>query len=235
MGESVMQSEEKGRQSLVAYVAPLACYMIPTMFESSNPLGLSYEAVCTLKGVFAGAVFFVYHRYYPSISTKGFGSAIVAGVLGLVVWIGLDRLQSVVPGLQQLAQMLQGQRVGFNPFSEGEPSARQITFAIVRLVELAIVVPLIEEVFWRGFLSRYLISEDFEKVEQGTFTRFSFLLVTLLFASAHTEILAAIAWCAMINVLYARTKNVWACVLMHAVTNGLLGAYILMTKEWHLW
>ena len=230
-----MQREMSGGRSIVAYVAPLACYMIPAVFEASNGLGLSYEAVCTLKGLLAACVFWFCHRQYPSFSTVGFRFAIVAGVLGLCVWIGLDRLQSSVPGLQRFVQMIQGSRVGYNPFLEGAPSNTQIAFVIVRLLELTIVVPLIEEVFWRGFLSRYLIAEDFEKVEQGTFTVFSFFAVTLLFASAHAEILAAIVWCMMINALYARTKNVWACVLMHAVTNGLLGVYILTTKEWHLW
>ena len=230
-----MQQEVIGGRSQVAYVVPLACYMIPTMFESSKVFGLNYESICALKGLLAGAAFFAYRRHYPTFSTNGFRLAIVAGVLGLFVWIGLDRLQAAVPGLQQLTQMIQGQRVGFNPFSEGDPSIGQIAFVIVRFLELAIVVPLIEEVFWRGFLSRFLISEEFEKVEQGTFTNFSFSVVTLMFASAHAEILAAIAWCAMINVVYARTKNVWACVLMHAVTNGLLGVYVLAMKEWHLW
>jgi uncharacterized protein len=229
-----MQRENEGR-SLIAYVAPLACYMIPTVFEASNWLGLGYEAVCTLKGVLAGCAYWVFRRYYPVYSTAGFPLAIFAGVLGLLVWIGLDQLQGIVPGLQQWVQTIQGSRVGYNPFSDGEPTIRQLAFVVVRLLELMLVVPLIEEVFWRGFLSRYLISEDFEKVEQGTFTSFTFVLVAVLFASAHTEILAAIAWCLMINWLYAKTKNLWACVLMHAVTNGLLGAYILTAKEWHLW
>ena len=47
--------------------------------------------------------------------------------------------------------------------------------------------------------------------------------------------LAAIAWGAMINLLYQRTANVWACVVMHAVTNMLLGIYILTTGHWQLW
>ena len=230
-----MQREVNGGRSLVAYIAPLACYLIPTMFESSRMFGLSYEGVCTLKGLLAATAFWAYHRHYPTFSTNGFRLAVVAGVLGLFVWIGLDRLQTSVPALQRLALMVQGSRVGYNPFSEGTPSTQQIAFVIVRLLELTIVVPLIEEIFWRGFLSRFLIAEDFEKVEQGTFTRFSFLAVSVLFASAHAEILAAIAWCMIINGLYSKTKNVWACVLMHAVTNGLLGVYILTTKEWHLW
>ena len=230
-----MQREANGSGSIVAYVAPLACYMIPTMFEASNTFGLSYEAACTLKGLLAAGAFWFFRRHYPGYSTAGFRLAVVAGVLGLFVWIGLDRLQSSVPGLQRIVQMIQGSRVGYDPFSEGAPSTWQIAFVVVRLLELTIIVPLIEEVFWRGFLSRFLIAEDFEKVEQGTFTAFSFLVGTVLFASAHAEILAAIAWCMLINGLYAKTKNVWACVLMHAVTTGLLGVYILTTKEWHLW
>lgn len=230
-----MQRETNGGRSIVAYVAPLACYMIPTMFEASKMFGVSYELVCTLKGLLAIIVFSVFHRHYPVFSTNGFRLAIISGVLGLFVWIGLDRLQTSMPGLQRLVQMIQGNRVGYNPFSEGTPSTSQIAFVVVRLLELIIIVPLIEEVFWRGFLSRFLIAEDFEKVEQGTFTQFSFIAVAVLFASAHTEILSGIAWCLIINWLYARAKNVWACVLMHAVTNGLLGLYILVTKEWHLW
>ena len=230
-----MQREDNAGQSIIAYVAPLACYMIPTMFEASNVFGLSYEAVCTAKGVLAACVFVAYFRHYPAFSSKGFLLAVVAGFLGLFVWIGLDRLQAIVPGLQKVVQMIQGSRAGYNPFSEGAPSTQQIGFVIVRMLELIIVVPLIEEIFWRGFLSRFLIAEDFEKVQQGTFTRFSFIAVAVLFASAHAEILAAIAWGLLINWLYLKTRNVWACVLMHAVTNGLLGAYILTMRQWHLW
>ena len=230
-----MQRETSGARSIIAYVVPLACYMIPTMFEASKTFGISYEVACTLKGLLAAGAFLACHRHYPTFSTAGFRLAVVAGVLGLFVWVGLDRLQASVPGLQRIVQMIQGSRVGYNPFAEGAPATWQIAFVVVRLLELTIIVPLIEEVFWRGFLSRFLIAEDFEKVEQGMFTPFSFFVGAVLFASAHTEILAAIAWCMMINGLYAKTKNVWACVLMHAVTNGLLGIYILTTKEWHLW
>jgi len=100
---------------------------------------------------------------------------------------------------------------------------------------MAAIVPVMEEVFWRGFLARYLLADDFRNAPQGVFTPLSFLMVTLAFASVHPEILAAIAWGTMINLLYRRTANLWACVVMHAVTNGLLGGYILATGNWHLW
>ncbi|HTI49696.1 MAG TPA: CPBP family glutamic-type intramembrane protease, partial [Planctomycetaceae bacterium] len=72
-------------------------------------------------------------------------------------------------------------------------------------------------------------------VPPGVFTRFSFVVVTLAFASVHPELLAALAWGALVNAVYYKTANLWACVVMHAVTNGLLGAYILATANWQLW
>ena len=222
--------------SVVAYVAPFLLYVVPTMFESTGWLGLKYEEICTLKGILAAVALWAFRQHYPAFSTVGFKLAIAAGVLGCVAWIFLERLQAVLPGMPQLMSLLQmGNRVGFDPFSDGGPSAAKIAFVIVRLVELIVIVPLAEEVFWRGFLARYLIADDFQNVRQGTFTSFSFTVVTIAFASVHPEILAAIAWGMMINALYGKTANLWACVVMHAVTNGLLGGYIQATRSWYLW
>ena len=145
-------------------------------------------------------------------------------------------IQSMIPEIPFVSSwLLAGSRTGFNPYSNGGPSFLQIAFVLVRLIELTIIVPVIEEVFWRGFLSRYLIDDDFQSVNPGTFTRFSFFFVTLAFASAHPEVLSAFAWCMLINLVYWKTHNLWSCVLMHSITNGLLGVYILMTKNWNLW
>ena len=100
---------------------------------------------------------------------------------------------------------------------------------------IALLVPLMEEVFWRGFLARFMISDDFQNVAPGVFTGASFAVVSLAFMSVHTEILAALVWGVLINLLYWKTANLWACIVMHAVTNALLGGYILYTESWQLW
>ena len=228
----------KGKQNhthLVAYVAPFVLYVVPTMVESSGWLGLSYELICTAKGILSAAALWWFRRHYPACSIVGFRLAITAGILGCVLWVALEHLQSMLPVMRQLTAWLQGNRVGYDPFADGPPSASKTAFIIVRLIELAVIVPLAEELFWRGFLARYLIADDFETVAQGHFTLFSFAVVTVAFASVHPEFLAATVWGLMINVVYRKTRNLWACVAMHAVTNGLLGGYILATKNWHLW
>ncbi len=220
----------------VAYVAPFTLYVVPTMLESSGWLGLSYEFVCTLKGVLAATALWMFRSYYPPFSMVGLKLSVAAGVLGCVVWVALERLQSSLPLMQQVTSWLfQGNRVGFDPYAGDGLSATRVAFVIVRLIELTLIVPLAEEIFWRGFLARYFIAEEFHKVPQGKFTPFSLLAVTVAFASVHPEILAAIVWGLMINLLYRKTANLWACVVMHGVTNGLLGGYILATRSWSLW
>jgi hypothetical protein len=230
-----MPQLQSSRYDIIAYVAPFVLFIALTMVESRGWLGLRYEAVYTTKiAVVAGALG-SFRRRYPKISSSGFQLAAGLGAAGLVVWLAFDWLQSAIPGLQPLIEaVMSGSREGYDPFS-GEATVARVAFIVVRLIGLVLVVPIMEEVFWRGFLARYLIADDFRNVQQGNFTPFSFIVVTVAFASVHPEVLSALAWGAMVNWLYRKTANLWACVVMHAVTNGLLGAYILATGNWRLW
>ena len=223
------------RYPIVAYVAPFILFIALTMIESRGWLGLGYEAVYTTKITVVAAALWAFRRQYPPFLTSGFQLAAVLGAAGLVVWLAFDWSQAEIPGLQPLIEaIMPGGRAGYDPFS-GEVTVARAAFIVVRLLGLVVVVPMMEEVFWRGFLARYLIADDFRNVAQGTFTPVSFIIVTVAFASVHPEVLAALAWGALINWLYRNTANLWACVMMHAVTNGLLGAYILATGNWRLW
>lgn len=220
---------------IAPYAIPFLLYVIPTAFETREWLGLRYEVVYTLKTALCAGSLWNFRREYPRFATAGFGLATLAGIVGIVLWIGLAWFQTQFPALQQWIDAVQGTRAAYNPFAANGSAFLRAAFLIIRLMSLAIVVPIMEEIFWRGFLARYLISDDFKSVPPGVFTRFSFIAVTLAFASVHTELLAAIAWGALVNDVYRRTANLWACVMMHAVTNGLLGGYILLTANWQLW
>jgi CAAX prenyl protease-like protein len=129
---------------------------------------------------------------------------------------------------------MQGARsAGYNPFSSQPVGA--FGLAVVRLFGAAIVVPVMEELFWRSFLMRYLISAHFETVPLGALTPFSFGLMAVLFGVEHDLWLAGIMAGAAYGLLLARTRNLWACVIAHAVTNLALGVYVLVTHEWYWW
>ncbi|HXA08868.1 MAG TPA: CAAX prenyl protease-related protein [Chthoniobacterales bacterium] len=126
---------------------------------------------------------------------------------------------------------------GFNPDTfAAEPVVYWTTLA-VRFLRLVVVVPLIEEIFWRGFLLRYLIADKFEQIPFGAFSWYSFAIVTLAFGFSHSmaDWPAAFITGALYNVVAYRTKSLTSCVLAHGLTNLALGLWIVTTKQWGFW
>lgn len=123
---------------------------------------------------------------------------------------------------------------GFNPllFPEG---AVRLCMTIIRVMGSVLVVPLMEELFWRSFLPRYLDAPRFESVPIGSFTRLSFLATALLFGLEHHFIAAGIVAGIIFNTVLYKTRSMAQCVLAHSVTNLALAAYVLYTRSWHFW
>jgi CAAX prenyl protease-like protein len=161
-----------------------------------------------------------------SASRKALITGALFGVIGIALWIGLEKIP--YPHI--------GSRGSFNPFTAIPDISFRILWIATRFIGLAAVVPLIEELFWRGFLVRYIDNmDDYRKVKAGNHSWIATGVVTAAFASIHPEWLAAVAYALLTDQLLRRTKSVGACVVMHAVTNLLLGIYVVVTKSWHLW
>lgn len=220
---------------LLAYVVPFALFLILTSLEGFEAVKPYYPWVYAGKLVLVSAALVRYGNAYPSFATAGLGLGVAAGVVGVFLWVGIVALELEAPLRAALPAVFGSGRASYNPFEAIADPAGRWAFIVVRLIGLAVIVPLVEEIFWRGFLMRYFINEDFANVPIGTFTPMSFALVTILFTAPHPELLAALVWGAMINLLLCRTKNLWSAIACHAVTNGLLGAYILTTGAWNLW
>lgn len=127
---------------------------------------------------------------------------------------------------------------GFNPWVLGESGWVVWLTLGFRLFRLIVVVPFLEEIFWRGFLMRYFIDDgNWQKIAFGTARLGSFSAVVILFAFVHdfTDFFGALVAGVVFNAVAIRTKSLGACVLAHAVTNGLLGIYILATRQWGFW
>lgn len=108
-----------------------------------------------------------------------------------------------------------------------------LTFRAARAI---LLVPVLEELFWRGWLMRWLIHVDFQTVPLGAWAARSFWITTLLFAAEHgpywdVGLLAGIAY----NWWMVRTKSLGDCILAHAVTNAALSAYTVAFGKWEYW
>ncbi len=161
--------------------------------------------------------------------------ASLVGAVGIAAWIGLSQLRLEDALWVYLPEWLRpGARVGLNPFEVFGAPAVAWAYVTVRLFGLAVVVPVAEELFWRGFMLRWLDGDDWEKAPLGHFSRRSFLIVTILFTLAHPEWFAAALYCILLNSLMYWKRDLWACVVAHGVSNLILGFYILISEEW-LW
>jgi CAAX prenyl protease-like protein len=197
-----------------------------------------YPYVYTTKIVLTvAAMLFVLPGYLTWRPLRINAIAVVVGAVGVVAWIGVCKLdleqRVLVPmGLGSVVGM--GARPGFNPLEQlKDDPTWAYGFLAIRLFGLALIVPIIEEFFTRGFLVRFVMDVDWFRIPFGKLNRLGLITSIGFPMLMHPgELFAAFAWFGLITWLMVRTRNIWDCVAAHAVTNALLGAYVLATGEW---
>ena len=218
-----------------SHILPFVVYLLGASLASRLPsvYPLAYATVVVLVGAVTWMLLREHRIVVPHWHV---GEAVFVGLVGIALWIGLselgleERVAAYLPGW-----LRPGSRVAYNPFQDLAQPLAVWGFVGLRMIGLVVLVPLAEELFWRGFLVRWLISAEWEEVPLGRFSAKSFLAVTLLFALAHPEWLAAAVYCALLNGLLYWKRDLWSCIVAHAVSNFVLGLYILTTGDWWLW
>lgn len=164
----------------------------------------------------------------PEMKWKFSVEALLAGLLVLGLWIGLEGLY---PPLKM------GKDAGpWNPFTVfGQGSALAWFFVVVRLAGSSLVVPMLEEVFYRSFVYRYLASNDFLSVPLNRFLPFSFFITSALFTVEHVQWLPAVLCGFIYQGLVIRKGRLGDAIAAHAITNFLLGVYVVWKGAWLFW
>ncbi|MDA3873326.1 MAG: CAAX prenyl protease-related protein [Kiritimatiellae bacterium] len=108
-------------------------------------------------------------------------------------------------------------------------------FALTRLAGSALVISFIEEFFWRGWMTRWVEKENFLEVDPGEVSTKSILIASLMFASIHNRWIAGLLCGLVYGFYYRKTRDIWAVGYAHALTNGLLGAYVLWSDKFEFW
>jgi len=178
------------------------------------------------SGVALLAVVFLWRHFHELKTIRGirpshWALATGIGLAVLAAWVSLD--------IQPLAFAAKD---GFNPLVDGRP---HLGLTAMRLAGATLVVPVVEELFWRSFILRWLHHPKFLTVDPVSVGLRALLISSALFATEHrlwfAGLLAGLAY----GWLYQRTGNLWPPILAHAVTNGLLGTYVLVTGAWQFW
>jgi hypothetical protein len=211
-------------------IAPFVAYLAVLVLESQAHhlfAGFDVRWLYPLKILLVASMLFAFRQFYTEL--RGFkfslGDAVLSLGLGLLVfgvWIGLDFSWAVIGEAG----------AGYDPRTAG-----QIDWLLagVRIAGAALVVPLMEELFWRSFVMRWVDKSDFLSVNPAAVTWRAALISSAVFGFEHHQWLAGIFAGLVYAWLYRRTGQLHYAIFAHAVTNGALGVWVLATGQWHYW
>jgi CAAX prenyl protease-like protein len=213
------------RHASVAFVAPFLLYV------GMMALPLRPDVLFPVRFLLVAFVILFWSRRFLTWKPSYLLASVVVGAVVFLIWIAPDSLfgyrhhwlfENPVTGkiTSSLTPLLQHDR----------------WFLTIRILSSVVLVPVLEELFWRGWLMRWLVSSEFQKVPLGTFEGKAFAIVAILFACEHGPYWeVGLAAGLVYNWWIIRTKNLADCILAHAVTNGVLAAYVLIAGQWGYW
>jgi hypothetical protein len=188
--------------------------------------GFDVRWLYPLKAVLVALTLWYFRGEYRELlarpAAKSLWISIAVGVLVFVLWINLDQ------GWLNL-----GGGAGFDPHT---PDGH-LTWVLVvfRLAGAALEVPVMEELFWRSFLMRWIERQDFLTVPAAQVGLRAILISSALFGSEHSLWFAGILAGLAYAWLYRIYQTLWAPITAHATTNLVLGLWVLYAGAWQFW
>jgi hypothetical protein len=225
-----------GRQRASAFwmrVLPFAMYML---FLAITPLladtlsNVDARWFYGIKIVAVVVVLALFWRHFgelgmPRLSWREAGLAWLVGLAVFVAWINLNG--------SWISFMSNDPADGYDP----RTVAGNIDWwlAATRLAGAALVVPIMEELFWRSLVMRWLDRSNFLAVDSRAVSLRALVASSVVFGFEHHLWLAGIVAGLAYGELYRRSGNLWVPLFAHGVTNGALGIWVLSTGSWQYW
>jgi uncharacterized protein len=213
------------------YILPLGVFFALLLFFARvwSPPALVEQVL--FVGIMALVLWFASRSVMNLHIQHWLGSALL-GLAIFVLWIAPDLL---FPGYRH-HWMFQNAITGGAPSAFLDEVHRAPAVLAVRALRAVAIVPIVEELFWRSWLMRWLIAPDFWKIPLGAYRVFSFWAVAILFAAEHgpywdVGLLAGI----LFNAWMLRTKSLGDLILAHAVANAGLSLYVIAAGKWEYW
>lgn len=210
-----------GLMAAEPWLATQLAAQLPGMIDPRWLYGIRAALVAGLLFVFWPSFTELTAARRPSI--KQLGLALAAGLLVLVLWLLLDF------GVFVLGQS----GSGFEPLASD--GSVDWSLALMRLAGSALVVPLMEELFWRSLVMRWLEEADFSLVDPARIGLRAVLLSSIVFGLEHSQWAAGMLAGLVYGWLYIRSGNLWVAIAAHAVTNAGLGLWVLASGAWYFW
>lgn len=210
-----------------AYILPFATFLL--FVAVGNYVPSFYAAAYVARTVVVGGILVTLWPRYTTVRWNSWWLGILVGIIGVGQWVGMQI-------------WLQNHFSYFKPGADAFDPTKALSaswlwaFLVVRVAGATLVVPFMEELFWRDYLWRLTISPNFRNARVGEWSLKALLIVSIAFSTVHGNWwLTAVVWALLIGGLLVYTKSLGACIVAHAVTNLLLAVYVLQTRDWSFW
>lgn len=245
---SVEWTEELDRENSKAvwvHTMPYAAWLL-AMSLLGDPSGWRY-AWQTVIGLILLLVCRPW-RWYARPQWKNVPLALAVGVLVFVFWVGPESafFRDAFPrlaefyerwfvDLMRLGRLREPVVFDENGLHHYDPRVTGWTLFWIHMLGTTLVIGAIEEFAFRGFLYRWMQGSPFFRKGIGVMDSRMCILVSVVFALAHYEWLMGFLCGLLYTWLMVRTRDIWAAVWAHALTNGLLGWYVVQAGAWQFW
>lgn len=211
------------------WVGPFAVFALWLLADKYIPIANPWRELVR-DTVLAAAIVVFSRRLLPTTAPHWIGS-VALGLAVCAMWIAPDAL---IPGWR--AHWLFQNAVTGRVTTSIPPGELTPLMLALRASRAALLVPVIEELFWRGWLPRWLQSARFERIPLGQYTRLAFWATAVLFAAEHGPYWEVGLACGIIyNWWMRRTRSLGDLMLTHGVTNLALSAYVISSRSWGYW
>ncbi len=224
-----VSSVETANQSL-RYVAPFVLFLALLAVADRFDFDPRWEA--PLRFIVLALVCVVCWPREIPLKPKFWVGSCAVGLAVFVLWITPE---SLMPGYRNLPAF-SNSIVGHIHSSLSAGALHSSWVLLWRTARAVIIVPVVEELFWRAWMMRWLIKVDFERVPLGTYAPVAFCVTAILFASEHgaywdVGLITGVIY----NLWMIRSKSLADCILMHAATNAALSVYVIASGQWQYW
>ena len=217
------------RYPSLGYIAPFAAVLL--LIAAPKPASLIYWE-WPIQTLVVALVCFLTWPKDASFKVSYWFMSIIVGVVTLLLWIAPEVINPKYRDFFLFSNGIVG-HVGSSLRAEALKSNWVLFW---RTVRASTVVPVAEELFWRAWLMRWLINNDFQKVPLGAYAPIAFWVTALLFGAEHgpywdVGLLTGVIY----NFWMLRTKSLGDCILVHAVTNLIMSLYVIKYGQWQYW
>jgi exosortase E/protease (VPEID-CTERM system) len=203
---------------LLALLAPFMAFMAASVISAAFKPNDQWLYLLKVVGISAALWFF--RGQYSFLLRKVSGLSVLAGIAVGILWIATQRSNEEGAALATwLAEL---------------PASLVALWIAMRAIGTTLLVPVAEELAFRGYLHRVLISRRFETVEPGQFAPLAFVLSSLLFGLMHERWLAATLSGAAFALIMYRSNRLSDPIAAHMTANGVIALWVITMGEWSL-